>query len=179
MKPTALDLHPHNTEQLIEAYSTIMRKHLREHTEGTNVNRHTLLTTDYLNHYAGMVMLLEQLPETPEELILYLLSWEPVSYEQHFTTSGFREASLAVAAYRHAPENVRATFDQIIERLHQESIRALDFVRNQAEAGNSDAFAMLCAEKVPLLRDLIVEASAIVNQQPEGENSQSAIDEMF
>lgn len=179
MKPTALDRHPHDAGQLIEAYSMMMRRHLREHTPGTNVNRHTLLTTDYLNHYAGMVMLLEQLPETPEELLLYLLSWEPVSYEQHFATSGFRESGLAVAAYRHAPDNVRATFDGIIERLHDESVRALEFVRIEAEAGNSEAFAILCAEKVPLLRDLIGEASAIVNQQPDGADTQAAIDGMF
>lgn len=165
-----------NTEQIIETYSAIMRKHLREHTDGTNVNRNTLLTTDYLNHYAGMVMLLQQLPDTPEELILYLLSWEPVSYIEHFETSGFKDGSLAVAGYRHAPESIRSTFDHIIERLHDESIRALDTVRLEAENGNTRALAMVCAEKVPVLRDLISEASAIVNQQVP---SQDCIDELF
>ena len=85
MKPATAQ----NTEQLIENFSDTMRKHLREHTEGTNVNNTSLLTTDYLNHYSGMVMLLEQLPQTPEELIIYLLSWEPIGYEEHFEPQDF------------------------------------------------------------------------------------------
>ncbi len=165
-----------NTEQLIENFSDTMRKHLREHTDGTNVNTASLLTTDYLNHYSGMVMLLEQLPQTPEELIIYLLSWEPISYEEHFATSGFRDSDLAITAYRHAPEHIRSTFDMVIERLHDESLKALDSVRRQAEAGNTQGLSQTCEQSAPLLRELIDEASAIVNQQG---HSQSAIDEHF
>ncbi len=165
-----------NTEQLIEDFSATMRKHLREHTDGTNVNSDSLLTTDYLNHYSGMVMLLEQLPQTPEELIIYLLSWEPIGYEQHFETSGFRDSDLAITAYRHAPENIRSTFDMVIERLHDESIKALDLIRQQAEAGNKQALAQTCEQSAPVLRELIDEASAIVNQQT---SSQNVIDGHF
>jgi len=165
-----------NTEQLIEEFSNTMRKHLREHTDGTNVNNASLLTTDYLNHYSGMVMLLEQLPSTPEELIIYLLSWEPIGYEEHFSTSGFRDGDLAITAYRHAPANIRSTFDTVIERLHDESIKALDSVRRQAEAGNTQGMSQTCEQSAPILRDLIDEASAIVNQQ---DHSQSSIDDHF
>lgn len=179
MEPRASTRPCQTTEELIETYSAIMRRHLRDHAKGTAINDHTLLTTDYLNHYAGMVMLLEQLPDTPEELILYLLAWEPVGYEQHFDTMPFREASLAVAGYRHAPETVRSTFDQIVERLRDEAVRALDVVRVQAEAGDTEALALLCDEKVPLLRDLIAEAAAIVNQQPAQQGSQDSIDRLF
>ena len=165
-----------STEKLIETFSDTMRKHLREHTEGTNVNRDSLLTTDYLNHYSGMVMLLEQLPQTPEDLIIYLLSWQPVDYEEHFRTSGFRDGDLAIRAYRHAPEQIRANFDAIISRLHDESLKALELVRLQAEAGNTDALAETCETSAPVLRHLIEEAAAIVNQHPP---SQSAVDELF
>ncbi len=165
-----------NTEQLIDDFSNTMRKHLREHTEGTNVNNASLLTTDYLNHYSGMVMLLEQLPSTPEELIIYLLSWEPIGYEEHFATSGFRDGDLAITAYRHAPENIRSTFDTVIERLHEESIKALDIVRRQAEAGNMQGMSRTCEQTAPILRELIDEASAIVNQQ---DHSQDSIDDHF
>ncbi len=154
-----------NTEQLIQEFSATMRNHLREHTDGTNVNSASLLTTDYLNHYSGMVMLLEQLPATPEELIIYLLSWEPIGYEEHFETSGFRDGDLAITAYRHSPDNIRAAFDIVINRLHDESIKALDTVRRQAEAGNTDGLTQTCEASAPVLRDLIDEASAIVNQQ--------------
>ena len=175
MKP-AIAANAHNTEQLIKTFSASMREHLREHTEGTNVNQESLLTTDYLNHYSSMVMLLEQLPSTPEELIIYLLSWEPIGYEEHFKTSGFRDSDLAVTAYRHAPEYVRSTFDAVIDRLHDESIRTLDRVREQAEAGNTGALAQTCEETAPALRELIEEASAIVNKQKQ---SQFDIDDLF
>jgi len=176
MKASTSVVSASNTEQLIHDFSSRMRKHLREHTDGTNVNKSTLLTSDYLNHYAGMVMLLEQLPSTPEELILYLLSWEPISYEKHFETSGFRDGDLAVTAYRHAPDNIRAAFDHIIDRLQSESVKALNVVRLQAEAGNTDGLTETCETSAPVLRYLIDEASAIINQQ---EKSQSNIDELF
>ena len=175
MKP-ARAVTAQTTEQLIKTFSTTMRKHLREHTEGTNINNDSLLTTDYLNHYSGMVMLLEQLPETPEELIIYLLSWEPIGYEEHFVTSGFRDGDLAIAGYRHSPENIRSTFDFVINRLHDESIKALDLIRTQAEAGNTDGLTQICENSAPALRVLIDEASAIVNQQT---HSQKSIDEHF
>ena len=165
-----------NTEQLIEDFSNTMRKHLREHIEGTNVNNASLLTTDYLNHYSGMVMLLEQLPQTPEELIIYLLSWEPIGYEEHFETSGFRDSDLAITAYRHAPENIRSTFDLVVQRLHDESIKALDAVRRQAEAGKTREMTQTCEQSAPILRDLIDEASAIINQQ---ESAQTTLDKLF
>ncbi len=165
-----------DTGQIIQEFSATMRKHLREHTDGTNVNNGSLLTTDYLNHYSGMVMLLEQLPATPEELIIYLLSWEPIGYEEHFENSGFRDGDLAIAAYRHAPENIRAAFDLVISRLHEESLKALDLVRRQAEEGNTKALAQTCETKAPVLRELIDEASAIVNQQ---NSSQNGIDTIF
>ena len=164
------------TEQLIESFSNTMRQHLREHTDGTNVNADSLLTTDYLNHYSGMVMLLEQLPATPEELIIYLLSWEPLGYEEHFETSGFRDGDLAITAYRHAPDNIREAFDLVISRLHDESIKALELVRTQAEAGNTTGLTQTCQSSAPVLRDLIDEAAAIVNQQS---SSQDNIDEQF
>jgi hypothetical protein len=165
-----------NTVQIINEFSASMRRHLREHTDGTNVNRDSLLATDYLNHYSGMVMLLEQVPETHEELILYLLSWQPISYKEHFKRSGFRDGDLAVRAYEHAPESIRATFDQVIERLQNESLNALEQVRKQAEEGNTKAIFRTCEESVPVLRELIAEASAIVNQQ---KSSSNVIEHLF
>ncbi len=163
-------------DQHAEDFSATMRKHLREHVEGTNVNANSLLTTDYLNHYSSMVMLLEQMPETPEELIIYLLAWEPVSYIEHFETSGFRDGDLAQIAYRHAPQNIRDAFDQVIDQLHDKSMQALNIVREQAENGNKEGLAETCVQNAPVLRQLIDEASKIINQNS---NSQQDVDQQF
>ena len=49
-------------ENLARAFKNSMTEHLRAHTKGTNVNEETLLTTDYLNHFNEIIMLLEIVP---------------------------------------------------------------------------------------------------------------------
>ena len=68
-----------------------MTEHLRAHTDGTNVNAKTLLATDYLNTYNEVVMLLEMLPDAPNELVTDLECWRAKSYREHFQSSGFRD----------------------------------------------------------------------------------------
>ena len=173
---SAAILKTQEEEQYTDEYSATMRKHLREHIEGTNVNASSLLTTDYLNHFSSMVMLLEQLPETPEELIIYLLAWEPIGYIEHFEKSGFRDAHLAQIAYHHAPQEIRNAFDQVIEQLHNKSIQALNIIREQAESGNTEGLTRTCVQNAPALRELIDEASRIVNQN---NSAQTDVDQQF
>lgn len=44
------------------AFRNVMLGHLRSHVPGTNINENTFLTSDYLNHFHELVMLLEALP---------------------------------------------------------------------------------------------------------------------
>src|SRR5437588_12905439 len=69
-----------------------------------NINPKTGLASDYLNHFNEAIMLLDLLPQTPE-CIVELIGWEPLSYEEHFAASHFKEKELAVAAYQAAPPN--------------------------------------------------------------------------
>ena len=95
----------------------------REQLRGTNINADTLLATDFLNHFNEVAMLIEMLPMMPEA-IDDITSWKTWTYEEHFRRSGLRDADLAIAAYHHAPEVVRITFDDAIERLNLAVIRA-------------------------------------------------------
>jgi len=77
-----------------------------------NINPHTGLATDYLNHFNEAIMLLEMIPDMPE-CAEDFLSWRPLSYAEHFTASHFKARHLAIEAYESADATVRAEFDNI------------------------------------------------------------------
>jgi len=54
-----------------------------------NINPHTGLATDYLNHFNEAIMLLEMIPDIPESVEDFL-RWRPLSYAEHFTASHFK-----------------------------------------------------------------------------------------
>ncbi|MGI9384467.1 MAG: hypothetical protein ACR2PO_15040 [Methyloligellaceae bacterium] len=147
----------------VKDYRNTITEHLRAHTDGTNVNPKTLLTTDYLNHYNEAVMLLELLPTAPTEIAADLAEWRHETYEEHFHESGFRDKALAIAGYRNAPEGVRAAFDTKVADLEQETVLLMRQVQAMVEGGDVSGLAELCAGTLPELKSLIAEASAIVN----------------
>ena len=91
-------------EDIVAAFRVAMIGHFRSHIPGTNINESTLLASDYLNHFHELVMLFEAIASEPQDFTRDLLSWRPLTYEEHFAESGFRDKNLAIAAYRRAIE---------------------------------------------------------------------------
>jgi hypothetical protein len=174
-------------EDIVSAFRTAMVGHFRSHIPGTNINESTLLASDYLNHFHELVMLLEALSSEPEGFSDDLLSWRPLTYEEHFSQSGFRDKNLAIAAYRRAPPRVRARFDEAVARLHGEALTLVATVG--AELNSGRGLDKTCLDAAARLRILIDEANAIANGEipaERGENeeqgevsSQAAIDALF
>jgi len=174
-------------EDIVSAFRTAMVGHFRSHIPGTNINESTLLASDYLNHFHELVMLLEALSSEPEGFSADLLSWRPLTYEEHFSQSGFRDKNLAIAAYRRAPPKVRARFDEAVARLHGEALTLVATVG--AELNSGRGLDKTCLDAAARLRILIDEANAIANGEipaERGENeehgevsSQAAIDALF
>jgi hypothetical protein len=77
-----------------------------------NINPRTGLATDYLNHFNEAIMLLEMIPDMPE-CAEDFLSWQPLSYREHFMASHFKARDLAIEAYDSADATVRVEFDNI------------------------------------------------------------------
>jgi hypothetical protein len=162
--------------------------HFRSHVPGTNINEATLIASDYLNHFHELVMLLEAIGSEPKEFANDLLSWHPLTYEQHFSESGFRDKNLAIAAYRRAPPQIRARFDEAVARLHGEALTIVGEVANELGKRNG-RLDKTCEKAAQRLRVLIEEANAIANGEtlPERPSSdvaaevggQSAIDALF
>jgi len=174
-------------EDIVSAFRMAMVGHFRSHIPGTNINESTLLASDYLNHFHELVMLLEALSSEPQGFADDLLSWRPLTYEEHFSQSGFRDKNLAIAAYRRAPSKVRARFDEAVARLHGEALTLVGNVGAQLNSGQS--LDKTCREAASRLRILIDEANAIANgeivaergdTEAQGEVSgQAAIDALF
>ena len=176
-------------EDIVAAFRTAMVGHFRSHTPGTNINEATLLASDYLNHFHELVMLLEAVPAEAQVFTEDLLAWRPLTYEEHFSESGFRDKNLAVAAYRRAPPKIRARFDEAVARLHGEAVTLIGEVAAELKSNNKRGLRERCVEAVQRLRILIDEANAIANGET-GQNrgdsgvngdvgSQAAIDALF
>ncbi len=174
-------------EDIVSAFRMAMVGHFRSHIPGTNINESTLLASDYLNHFHELVMLLEALSSEPDGFADDLLSWRPLTYEEHFTQSGFRDKNLAIAAYRRAPPRIRARFDEAVARLHGEALTVVATVGTALD--NGQGLDKACVDAAARLRILIDEANAIANgeipaergdSEEQGEvSSQAAIDALF
>ena len=171
-----------------------MTEHLRAHTKDTNVNPDTLLTTDYLNHFNEIIMLLELVPSAPTQFAAELAEWQHESYEEHFTHSGFRDKELAIISYRNAPQEVRRAFDSSVADLETEMVMLFQQVQEKIATGDTEGLSMLCNEAVPRLQDFIQITASIVNglvpgdqataetgstSNDESESAQSAVDALF
>ena len=175
-------------EDIVAAFRSAMVGHFRSHVPGTNINESTLIASDYLNHFHELVMLLEAIGAEPKEFADDLMSWRPLTYEEHFSESGFRDKNLAIAAYRRAPPRIRARFDEAVARLHGEALTIVGEVAGELGSGRAD-LDKTCEQAAQRLRVLIDEANAIANGEALPErvdadklgdvSGQAAIDALF
>lgn len=148
-------------EDIAAAFRSAMIGHFRSHIPGTNINESTLIASDYLNHFQELVMLLEAVSSEPDESANNLCAWRPLTYEEHFSESGFGEKSLAIAAYHQAPPRIRARFDEVVARLHGEAITLIGEVSAALKERNYARLDAACQDAGDRLRILIEEANAI------------------
>src|SRR5579864_4561685 len=99
------------------AYETAADNAARaEQLRAANINPRSGLATDYLNHFNEAVMLLEMVPDMPD-CAEDFLSWQPLSYAEHFTASNFKAKELAIEAYNAADPRIRDEFDSITNAI--------------------------------------------------------------
>jgi len=161
----------------------------------TNINAHTFLATDYLNHFNEIDMLIEMLPSMPECMEDICL-WQPKTYEEHFSESGFRDKDLAILAYYRAPDLVKKRFDQTIRDLDRCIIDAIESLKETFEMDTPEYLSVLIEKFTVEIRHYIDQASAIINGYDETicpvdfssrtppkaesiESTQAAVDELF
>lgn len=85
------------------------------------------LSTDFLNRYAEVAMMLTLSVDEPD-VLNSLKDWRPTSYIEHFDQSGLRGAEAVLGAYKALPEAMKDNFDTMsesLDRLAQVSIAAM------------------------------------------------------
>ncbi|MGF1627119.1 MAG: hypothetical protein ACFCVH_19735 [Alphaproteobacteria bacterium] len=130
--------------------------------EGTTINGTSLLSTDYLNHFNEIVMLLELSVDMPD-MVAEIEQWQPKSYVQHFRDSGFSYGELAVAAYDHAPVAFRQPFDATVDEINRIITEVLPRVRTMLAGEHPGAARDRILLLAHALRAKIERASAIIN----------------
>jgi hypothetical protein len=124
-----------------------------------NINPRTGLATDYLNHFNEAVMLLEMIPDMPE-CAEDFLSWQPLSYAEHFTASNFKARDLAIEAYNNANARIRGEFDNITNAITSILSAVGEAMR---EAQQDKTRARLAEQASGWVKPLVMQAGGVIN----------------
>ena len=133
--------------------------------KAANINPTTGLATDYLNHFNEAIMLLEMIPALPE-CAGDFLSWQPLTYAEHFVASNFKGRDLAISAYNEAAGNIRIPFDEVCDTMTS----ILLAIRDAVAGSQQDVTKTRLAENaVGWLKPLVAKAGGMINGATEAE----------
>jgi hypothetical protein len=124
-----------------------------------NINPRTGLATDYLNHFNEAIMLLEMIPDMPE-CAEDFLSWQPLSYCEHFTASNFKGRDLAIEAYGSADATIRGEFDNITTAMTS-ILTAVGAAMREAKQDKTRA--RLAEQAIGWVKPLVMLAGGVIN----------------
>jgi hypothetical protein len=104
-------------------------------------------------------MLLEMVPDMPE-CAEDFISWQPLSYAEHFTASKFKARDLAIEAYDSADAAVRTEFDNITSAMTSILTAVSAAMR---EASQDKTRATLARQAIGWVKPLVALAGGIIN----------------
>lgn len=146
---------------------------------GPEINPITGLSTDYLNHFAEVIMVLEMSSEAPE-CLSDLRQWRPKTYLQHFAGSRFSNRDAVISAYKAASPAVREALDRAAEMLNEALLKTRDIVLRQRAKTDT---AKAVQRSLAWLKPLISRTAAVINgtapDVAQQEGLQAAVDVIF
>ncbi|WP_420549978.1 hypothetical protein [Curvivirga sp.] len=137
-------------------------KTYRKLVEGTTINNTSLLSTDYLNHFNELVMLLEMVADMPDMMEEVKL-WHPKTYAEHFADSVFTHKDLAIAAYEHAPIEFKDPFDKTVDAVNDAILSGLPHLEDIISQGDPEIIRHEAVSFTRNVQQLTERASAIIN----------------
>jgi hypothetical protein len=137
-----------------------------------NINPRTGLATDYLNHFNEAIMLLEMVPDMPD-CAEDFLTWQPISYREHFAASNFRARELAIEAYDSADPAIRREFDSITCAMTSILVAVGAAMR---KVRRHKARATLAGQATGWVKPLVTLAGGIINGQGIGSGQEADVD---
>ena len=138
------------------------RRTYRKLVENTTINSATFLSTDYLNHFNELVMMLDLVPDMPE-MFVDAQEWRPKTYVEHFQASVFTHKDLAIAAYDHVLEKDRTALEKTVDLLNRTVEGAFKVLPGQIESADQEALRATCSTVSLNLQTLIDRCSGIIN----------------
>jgi len=162
------------SETISSRSSKSIHQHFSKHADATIVNARSLLSTEFLEQYAALIMLLEQFPSAPGTLARALSQWRPRSYEDYFRGAGLRNGQFVIAAFANAPATVRRPFLKALARLDDESLGAVEAVEQVARRGRADLLPRLCRERAQALRARLEDVARLIAATPKAEKAGTA-----
>ena len=150
------------SETISKRYVKALHGQYSKHADTTLVNARSLLSSEFLEQYAALVMLLERFPAAPGALASGLSRWRPRSYEDYFRSAGLHDGPFAIAAFTNAPDNIRRPFLCAVAKLDDESLGAVEAVSQVARRGRADLLPSLCEERAMRLRARINDVAEII-----------------
>ncbi|MGD9638177.1 MAG: hypothetical protein AB7U85_03855 [Alphaproteobacteria bacterium] len=146
--------------------------------KGLNISSTTLLSTDYLNHFNEIIMMIAMIGEMPD-IIEECKEWQPKSYIQHFTDTSLSYRFIAIELYRAVPKKNLDAFEQAIEQTNNaifQTVERLELaISNGATPEELTQKAMVAQKALQTLTEII---SSIIHGA-EKALSQSEIDKLI
>lgn len=137
-----------------------------------NINPHTGLATDYLNHFNEAIMLLEMIPDMPE-CAEDFLDWRPLTYREHFEASNLKARELAIEAYEQAEAALKAEFDRVIGAMRDILVAVSEGMRSTHQ---DTTRIRLATEAVGWIEPLLAMAGALIHGVPDGTDIDSIME---
>ena len=138
------------------------RRTYKKLVENTTINSATLLSTDYLNHFNELVMMLDLVPDMPE-MFEEVKDWQPRTYTQHFEASVFTHKDLAIAAYDHVLEEERSALEATVSTMNEMVEGAFEQLPGAIASGDANTVGTICTSVSQNLQLLIDRCSGIIN----------------
>jgi hypothetical protein len=127
-----------------------------------NINPSTGLATDYLNHFNEAIMLLDLVSTVPE-CLPDLMAWRPMSYQDHFASSRFKDRELAVAAYGAADPAARGELERLADAMTTILLATRSTMMMDGCAVETTEEAAKAAAQ---MRPLVAQAGSVINGRP-------------
>jgi hypothetical protein len=102
-----------------------------------------------------------------------LMAWGPMSYQEHFAGSRFKDRELAVAAYGAADPEARTALEQLTDAMTAILLATRDAMMVEGCAVETTEEASKAATQ---LRTLVAQAGSVINGRP---NYQALFDTLF
>jgi hypothetical protein len=129
------------------------------------VNPASLLSSEFLEQYGALVMLLERFSASPKTLSEHLFAWHPRRYEDYFHNAGLRDGPLAITAFANSPAAIREALMRAVVYLDEEAFSAIEAVRSALQ-GRIDKVPAICHERAATLRQRLEDVNALIAAQP-------------